>query len=69
MDGKKKISHTCSSGDDQWWCHCVLVDTDTACLCLSLQAIPFLFLEEVRRKDWMESFAHHIVTLGLMYYR
>jgi ceramide synthetase len=22
----------------------------------------------VRRKDWMESFAHHIVTLGLMYY-
>lgn len=33
-----------------------------------LQAIPFLMLEEVRRKDWMESFAHHIVTLGLMYY-
>lgn len=24
---------------------------------------------EVRRKDWMESFAHHLVTLGLMYYR
>lgn len=35
----------------------------------ALQAIPFLMLEEVRRKDWMESFAHHIVTLGLMYYR
>lgn len=26
-------------------------------------------LEEVRRKDWKESFAHHVVTLGLMYYR
>lgn len=23
---------------------------------------------EVRRKDWAESFAHHVVTLGLMYY-
>lgn len=33
-----------------------------------LQAIPFLMLEEVRRKDWKESFAHHVVTLGLMYY-
>ncbi|KAF6262816.1 TLC domain-containing protein [Scenedesmus sp. NREL 46B-D3] len=33
-----------------------------------IQAIPFLFFVEVRRKDWLESFAHHIVTLGLMYY-
>lgn len=33
-----------------------------------IQAVPFLFFVEVRRKDWMESFAHHIVTLGLMYY-
>lgn len=33
-----------------------------------IQAIPFLMFVEVRRKDWMESFAHHIVTLGLMYY-
>lgn len=33
-----------------------------------LQAIPFLMFIEVRRKDWAESFAHHIVTLGLMYY-
>ena len=23
---------------------------------------------EVRRKDWAESFAHHLVTLGLQYY-
>lgn len=23
---------------------------------------------EVRRKDWAESFVHHIVTLGLEYY-
>jgi ceramide synthetase len=23
---------------------------------------------EVRRKDWAESFAHHLVTLGLLYY-
>lgn len=33
-----------------------------------LQAIPFLLFEEVRRKDWLESLAHHVVTLGLMYY-
>eukprot|EP00879_Flechtneria_rotunda_P008442 GHRR01008843.1.p1 GENE.GHRR01008843.1~~GHRR01008843.1.p1 ORF type:complete len:313 (+),score=32.93 GHRR01008843.1:184-1122(+) len=33
-----------------------------------IQAIPFLMFIEVRRKDWMESFSHHIVTLGLMYY-
>lgn len=33
-----------------------------------IQAIPFLMFVEVRRKDWMESFAHHVVTLGLMYY-
>ncbi|GBF89705.1 LAG1 longevity assurance [Raphidocelis subcapitata] len=33
-----------------------------------LQAVPFLMFIEVRRKDWAESFAHHIVTLGLMYY-
>jgi hypothetical protein len=26
-----------------------------------------MFLE-VRRKDWAESFAHHVVTLGLLYY-
>jgi ceramide synthetase len=26
------------------------------------------FCLQVRRKDWLESFAHHIVTLGLMYY-
>jgi hypothetical protein len=23
---------------------------------------------EVRRKDWAESFTHHVVTLGLLYY-
>lgn len=39
------------------------------CVLPCVQAIPFLMLEEVRRKDWMESFAHHVVTLGLMYYR
>lgn len=33
-----------------------------------LQAIPFLMFIEVRRKDWLESFVHHIVTLGLQYY-
>lgn len=33
-----------------------------------LQAVPFLMFIEVRRKDWMESFAHHVVTLGLLYY-
>ncbi|KAF8062789.1 ASC1-like protein [Scenedesmus sp. PABB004] len=33
-----------------------------------LQAIPFLMFVEVRRKDWAESFAHHVITLGLMYY-
>eukprot|EP00775_Hariotina_reticulata_P007298 gene7298-7511_t len=33
-----------------------------------IQAIPFLIFIEVRRKDWLESFAHHLVTLGVMYY-
>eukprot|EP00878_Enallax_costatus_P020493 GHUV01021669.1.p1 GENE.GHUV01021669.1~~GHUV01021669.1.p1 ORF type:complete len:247 (+),score=26.86 GHUV01021669.1:389-1129(+) len=33
-----------------------------------IQAIPFLLFEEVRRKDWLESLVHHVVTLGLMYY-
>lgn len=37
--------------------------------CTPSQAIPFLMFVEVRRKDWLESFAHHIVTLALMYYR
>lgn len=33
-----------------------------------IQAVPFLLFEEVRRKDWLESLVHHIVTLVLMYY-
>jgi hypothetical protein len=33
-----------------------------------MQAIPFLIFVETRRKDWWESFAHHVVTLGLMSY-
>jgi ceramide synthetase len=33
-----------------------------------IQAIPFLCFIEVRRKDWLESFAHHWITLGLMGY-
>jgi len=33
-----------------------------------IQAVPFLIFIEVRRKDWLESFAHHLVTLWLMYY-
>ena len=32
------------------------------------QAVPFLMFIEVRRKDWAESFVHHVVTLGLLYY-
>jgi len=32
------------------------------------QAIPFLMFIEVRRKDWLESAVHHVVTLGLQYY-
>jgi TLC domain len=33
-----------------------------------IQAIPFLMFIEVRRKDWAESFTHHVVTLGLLSY-
>lgn len=33
-----------------------------------LQAIHFLTFHEVRRKDWLESMIHHIVTAGLMAY-
>jgi ceramide synthetase len=33
-----------------------------------IQAIPYLCFVETRRKDWAETFAHHIVTLGLLYY-
>lgn len=40
----------------------------TAQLGFYLQAVPFLMFVEVRRKDWAESFAHHVVTLGLQYY-
>lgn len=53
------------------FCHRWMILGYVKCLsvCVCLQAIPFLMLEEVRRKDWKESFAHHVVTLGLMYYR
>jgi hypothetical protein len=33
-----------------------------------LQAIHFLAFLEVRRKDWLESMIHHIVTVGLLVY-
>jgi hypothetical protein len=33
-----------------------------------IQAIPFLIFVETRRKDWLESMTHHVVTLGLMSY-
>jgi ceramide synthetase len=33
-----------------------------------IQAIPFLIFVETRRKDWLESMAHHVVTLALMTY-
>lgn len=33
-----------------------------------LQSIHFLIFEETRRKDWMESMAHHVVTSGLLLY-
>lgn len=33
-----------------------------------IQAVPFLIFIEVRRKDWLESMAHHLVTLFLLYY-
>ncbi len=36
--------------------------------CAVLQAIPFLCFTEVRRKDWFESMAHHIITSILIYY-
>ena len=33
-----------------------------------VQAIPALIFWEVRRKDFLEMFAHHIVTLALITY-
>lgn len=33
-----------------------------------LQSIPFLIYYETRRKDFLESMIHHIVTLGLLVY-
>jgi len=33
-----------------------------------LQAVPYLFLWEVRRKDFWENFAHHLATIGLIVY-
>mmetsp|Transcript_10181 Transcript_10181/g.21773 ORF Transcript_10181/g.21773 Transcript_10181/m.21773 type:complete len:318 (-) Transcript_10181:652-1605(-) len=33
-----------------------------------LQSIHFLMFHEVRRKDWLESMIHHIVTAGLLCY-
>lgn len=33
-----------------------------------LQAIHFLMFIEVRRKDWLESMIHHVVTLALLAY-
>ncbi|KXZ42818.1 hypothetical protein GPECTOR_116g350 [Gonium pectorale] len=33
-----------------------------------LQAIHFLAVYEERRKDWMESMIHHVVTSGLLFY-
>lgn len=32
------------------------------------QAVPMLFLWETRRKDWLETFAHHVVTIALIGY-
>ncbi|KAG2487445.1 hypothetical protein HYH03_014012 [Edaphochlamys debaryana] len=33
-----------------------------------MQAIHFLAFHEERRKDWLESMIHHIVTAGLLFY-
>ncbi|EFJ44272.1 hypothetical protein VOLCADRAFT_106486 [Volvox carteri f. nagariensis] len=33
-----------------------------------LQAIHFLAVHEERRKDWLESMIHHVVTSGLLFY-
>jgi hypothetical protein len=33
-----------------------------------IQAIHYLIFHEVRRKDWLESLIHHIVTVFLMSY-
>ncbi|PNH12629.1 ASC1-like protein 1 [Tetrabaena socialis] len=33
-----------------------------------LQAVHFLAVHEERRKDWLESMIHHVVTSGLLFY-